>query len=272
MGEMRELGFIGAGNMATALCRGVVRAGLVEASDIIASDPDERQRRRFAEATGAGTTASNEEACCARVVVLAVKPNVAPAALAEIGPALPADTFVISVVAGISTPAIDAAAGRALRVIRAMPNTPMLVGEGAAALCKGANATDADLARARQLFEASATVIEVGEPAMHAVTALSGSGPAYVFYLAEIMAQAGAELGLSESDAVTLAARTIFGAGKMLAETGEGAAALRDKVTTPGGTTAAALASMADDGVAEAIVKAIKAAARRSEELGTADS
>jgi len=267
MSETIKLGLIGAGNMATATCLGIVHIGLLRADDILASDPDESRRRHFATKTGARTTADNLEACKAEVVVLAVKPQVVPTVLAELGPALGPDTLVISIAAGIPTGAIEAASSHPLRVIRAMPNTPMLVGEGAVALCKGAHATDHDLAHAMELFASSATVIEVPEDQMDAVTALSGTGPAYLFFLAEIMVRAGEDLGLSSSHAAALVNKTLFGAGTMLIESGEPAPELRRRVTTPGGTTEAAIRSMQESEVPEHIIAAIRAACRRSGEL-----
>jgi len=267
VGKTAELGFIGAGNMATAICRGIVRAGLIGADEIIAADPDETRRSRFEAATGARTTTVNADACRSRVLVFSVKPRVLPEVLEEVGPLLRGDILIISIVAGAPARVIEVAAPRPVRVVRAMPNTPMLVGEGAAAVCRGAHATDQDLARAVELFSASATVIEVDEESMHAVTALSGSGPAYLFYLAETMIRAGVEMGLSEADAAVLTKKTLFGAGKMLIETGESPGELRGAVTTPGGTTEAALSSMARASVAEHIIAGIKAACRRSREL-----
>jgi pyrroline-5-carboxylate reductase len=255
--------------MATALCRGVVAAGLLGPEEIVASDPDEERRAAFAGATSAATTADNPDVCRSEIVVLAVKPQVMPAVLAEIAPVLTADTLVVSIAAGIPTAQIEAAAATPVRVIRAMPNTPMLVGEGASALCKGAHATHEDLAAVRRLFESCSLVLEVEEHLIHAVTALSGSGPAYLFYLAEMMARAGAEMGLSEADAGELTHKTLLGAARMLVETGEPAGELRRKVTSPGGTTEAAIASMERDAVADAVVRAIQAACARSRELGT---
>lgn len=267
MGKTAELGFIGAGNMATAICRGVVRAALIGADEIIAADPDETRRGRFEAATGARTTAVNAEACGSRVLVLSVKPTVLPAVLDEVGLLLRGDILVISIVAGMPARVIEAAAPGPVRVVRAMPNTPMLVGEGAAAVCRGAHATDGDMERAMELFSASATALEVDEELMHAVTALSGSGPGYLFYLAETMIQAGVEMGLSKTDAAILTNKTFLGAGKMLVETGESPGELRGKVTTPGGTTEAALSSMEKASVAEHIIAGIKAACQRSREL-----
>ncbi|MFO7899558.1 MAG: pyrroline-5-carboxylate reductase [Planctomycetota bacterium] len=265
---MATLGFIGAGNMATALCRGVVGAGLVPGDEVLAGDPDAARRAAFEEATGARTTPDNPEACRAERLVLAVKPQVMPTVLAELGPLLGADRLVISIAAGIPAAQIEAACEAPVRVVRAMPNTPMLVGAGAAALCKGAHATDADLARAAELFAACGLVLEVdNEEQIHAVTALSGSGPAYVFLLAELMARAGEELGLAGADAVALANQTVLGAGRMLAESAEPAAELRRRVTSPGGTTEAALRSMNENHVLESVVQAIHRACRRSQEL-----
>ncbi len=270
MGEAAALGFIGAGKMATALCRGIVGAALFQAAEIVASDPSNDQRKRFSEETGARTTPSNPEACRASTVILAVKPQVMREVLEEIGPLLEPDRLVVSIAAGISTAQIEAAAPEPIRVIRAMPNTPMRVAEGAAALCKGAHATDEDIARARRLFEPCALVLEVKEELMHAVTALSGSGPAYAFYVAEIMAKAGVDMGLSEGDAVALTNRTLLGAARMLTETGEPAAKLRKDVTSPGGTTEAALRSMEKNSVPDHVAQAILAACARSKELGAA--
>ena len=269
MGEMIRLGVIGAGSMATALCRGVIAAGILPDRAVLATDPDAEQRRRFEAATGARTAPDNAEACRAETLLLAVKPHIVPAVLAEVVAELGERTLVMSVAAGVSTQQIESACSFPVRVIRAMPNTPMLVGAGAVALSRGRHATDDDLARATELFATAASVLQVDERALHAVTALSGSGPAYVFYLAELMALAGVELGLDESVAVELANRTVFGAGKMLADTGETAAALRRQVTTPGGTTAAAMSSMEADQVSESVIRAIRAAARRSEELAS---
>ncbi len=265
---MAELGFVGAGNMATALCRGILGAGLIPSSEVIASDPAKDRRAAFERVTGARTTPDNKNACGASTVILAVKPQVMPDVLAEVGRLLTADQLVISIAAGVPIARIEAACAHSARVVRAMPNTPMLVGEGAAALCGGTHATDADRARAGELLGACGLVLEVGdEDQLHAVTALSGSGPAYVFLLAELMARAGEDLGLARDDALVLANQTVLGAGRMLVESGEPAEELRKRVTSPGGTTEAALRSMAEDGVLESLVRAIHRAGRRSREL-----
>jgi pyrroline-5-carboxylate reductase len=274
MSERAALAFIGAGNMATAFCRGVVADSHgLPAEKIIASDPDPDRRAAFEAATAVRTTPSNVEACRAAVVVLAVKPQVMPAVLVEIGPLLGPDVLVITIAAGVPTAQVEAAAPGPVRVVRVMPNTAMLVTQGAAGICAGRHATDDDLRRTEDLLGASCAIIaRVSEDAMHAVTALSGSGPAYAFFLAELMARAGTEMGLDADIAADFAAYTIQGAGAMLVETGEPPGDLRRKVTSPGGTTETALRSMNEDGVGDAIVKAIHAACARSKELaGDAD-
>lgn len=266
-----QLGFIGAGNMATALCSGIIQAGVLRKDDVMASDPDPVRRRSFAAATGARTTPNNAEVCSCATVVLAVKPQVIPSVLREIGPLLGPHSLVISIAAGVPARRIEAASEKPIRVVRAMPNTPMLVAEGAAALCKGAHATDDDLARATRLFASCGLVIHVPEELLHAVTALSGSGPAYLFYLAEAMVAAGVEMGLSDSEALALTNQTLLGAARMLVTTGESAADLRRKVTSPSGTTEAAVRVLDGAAVAAKLAEAMRAACRRSAELAADD-
>jgi pyrroline-5-carboxylate reductase len=179
-------------------------------------------------------------------------------------------TLVVSIAAGIGTGFIEKhlGAGKKWRVVRSMPNTPMLVGEGMVAIAPGANATPDDLAAARKLFEAAADVIEVNESKMDTVTAVSGSGPAYFFLLVEQMIQAATELGLSPEQAAQLAKKTAVGAAKMLVTSSDTPAELRRKVTSPGGTTEAAITHMSKNNWPQIAVDAIKAAERRGKELG----
>jgi pyrroline-5-carboxylate reductase len=191
-------------------------------------------------------------------------------ALAGIGAVMNSSTLVISIAAAVSTSFIEEhlGSGHNWRVIRTMPNTPMLVGEGTVAMSPGAHATAPDLAEARRLFEAAAQVIELPETKMNAVTALSGSGPAYFFYLVEHMIRAGVQLGLSADESRFLAVRTAMGAAKMLGSLPDPPEELRRKVTSPGGTTQAAIAHLDAQNVADAIVGALAAADRRGRELG----
>jgi len=265
-----ELGIIGAGNMAEAIVRGVVGAGVLKAAQIVAADVAAARRELFERELGVTAIEDGREvARRSRNLLLAVKPQQFQA-LTNLGEILHADARVISIMAGISSGFIEKhlGAGKKWRVIRTMPNTPMLLGEGMVAISRGANATEADLKSARQLFEAAATVIEVDEDKMDAVTAVSGSGPAYFFYLVEQMVAAGVELGLTPEQAHTLASKTAFGAGKMLATSSDSPAELRRKVTSPNGTTHAAITHLELSGAGKQMIEAVKAAAKRSKELG----
>ncbi|HTL30508.1 MAG TPA: pyrroline-5-carboxylate reductase, partial [Tepidisphaeraceae bacterium] len=206
----------------------------------------------------------------AEMLLLSIKPQMAQKVLGELGQVLSERTLIISIMAGIGSAFIEKhlGGGKGWRVIRTMPNTPMLLGEGMVAMSCGANASEADLKSARMLFEAAATVIELTEDKMDAVTAVSGSGPAYFFYLVEQLVAAGVELGLTQQEAHTLATKTALGAGKMLATSSDSPAELRRKVTSPNGTTHAAITHLEQSGAGKQMVEAVKAAARRSKQLG----
>lgn len=265
-----ELGIIGAGNMAEAIVAGVVRAGLLRADQVLAANHNLDRLAAFAQRTGAKTTTDNTiVARSSRVVLLSLKPAKFPDVLKQVGPTADRNALYISVAAGVPTRFIETTLGDGQwRVIRTMPNTPMAVGEGAVGLARGRFATDADVATARRLFESCADVIEVSEDKIDAVTAISGSGPAYFFFLVEQMVKAGLELGLTEEQSRILATKTALGAGKMLTQTPPVAPAeLRRRVTSPNGTTHAAITTMEKAGVDVAIVAALKAAAARAKEL-----
>lgn len=260
--------FLGAGNMATALARGLVAAG-TDPRRIAAADPDPARRAAFTRATGVRRVfGRNAEAVAgAATVVLAVKPQVMERALSEAAPALAAP-LLLSVAAGVPTARIEAALSFRARVVRAMPNTPALVRAGAAAIAPGRHAGREDLAAARAILEAVGEVVEVPEALLDAVTAVSGSGPAYVFLLAEAMQAAAVGLGLPPGDADRLVRATVAGAGRMLAAAAETPADLRARVTSPGGTTEAALRVLFDRDLVGAVRAAIEAAARRAADLG----
>ncbi len=266
-----ELGFIGAGNMAEAIARGVIFSSLIGPSGIIASDVSAERRELFSTQLNTAVTQDNAQvASNCNVIVLSVKPYQMETVLAGLGAALNPNTLIISIAAGISSKSIETYLGKDkhFRVVRTMPNTPMLIGEGMVAVAPGEYATADDLQTARKIFESAATVIDVSEDQIDAVTAMSGSGPAYFYYWVESMTTAGIGLGLSPQHAHQLAARTALGAAKMLVQSSDSPAELRRKVTTPGGTTQAALESMESSGVGAAIVSAVKRAAERSRELG----
>lgn len=261
--------FIGAGNMAEALVRGLLAAGVARAGDVSVTDIAPARLEHFR--ARYGVVGGSDNAAAARTadtLVLAVKPQQLAAACAELAGALARNPLVISIAAGIPTARIEQWLGGAARVVRAMPNTPALVGAGVTAIAPGRLATDDDLDRAERLLGAAGTVVRVAESAMDAVTAVSGSGPAYVFYLAEAMREAAARLGLAPEVADALVRRTILGAGRLLeAESATPPEELRRRVTSKGGTTEAAVSVLEERRVREAFVAAITAAAARAKEL-----
>jgi pyrroline-5-carboxylate reductase len=266
-----ELGIIGAGNMAEAIAVGAIRAGLLTPQQMIAADPSPQRRGKFTETYRIRAVDNNAEvARASRIVLLSVKPQQMADALSVIGRELSIQSLVVSIAAGIGTAFIETHLGLPgpWRVVRVMPNTPMLVGEGMAAIAPGAHASEADVASARRLFESAGDVIEVAESQMDAVTALSGSGPAYVFFLVEQMIRAGVEMGFTPEQARQLANKTVLGAAKMLAGSTESPQELRRRVTSPGGTTHAAVTHMESRDLPTIVVDAIKAAERRGKELG----
>jgi pyrroline-5-carboxylate reductase len=266
-----ELAIIGAGNMAEAIARGILRGKLIAPDRIRAADPTAARRQLFESELGVAATDDNASAVRgARVILLSVKPYQAKDVLAQLGMAMDPDALLVSIAAGISSGFIEEALGqgRPWRIVRTMPNTPMLVGSGMAALSAGRHATAADMEMARALFAAAATVIQVDEARIDAVTAISGSGPAYFFFLVEQLISAGIELGLSPSDAATLAKQTALGAARMMVESKDSPAELRGKVTTPNGTTHAAITHMEECAWPRITREAVQAAAKRSKELG----
>lgn len=261
-------GVIGGGNMAEAILRGALAAEYLRKEDVIVSDVSPRRRGQIAKAAGATCVEDNLAVARCRTILLAVKPQVMAAVLDGIAPVVSADALVISIAAGVKASAIDQRLGGRGRIVRVMPNTPMLAGMGMSALCAGPRATADDLAWARGLFAASGQTVIVEESMMDAVTAVSGSGPAYFFYLIEAMIEAGAAEGLPADVAATLAIATCGGAAKLLTQTGEKPEALRAKVTSPNGTTQRAIEAMDAAGVKASLVQAVRAAAARSRELG----
>jgi len=269
MSAGEKIGFIGAGNMAEALARGLLSTGKYSPASIIASDVREERRNLFAEQLQVQATASNLEVVrqC-RLIILAVKPNQMEAVLKEVAAAFEPKHLIISIAAGISTHYIESFLKEEVPVIRVMPNTPILVGAGMTAISAGRWARPENLAATREIFESASRVIVVEESLIDAITALSGSGPAYFFYLVEAMKEAGVTLGLTGDDADLCARQTAFGAGKMLIESEEPVETMRKKVTSPGGTTEAAISKMEEGSLKEIIIRAVKAAAERSRGIG----
>jgi len=268
--HIARLAVIGAGNMAEAIIGGALRARAIKARDVVAADVSPERRKVFKDKLHIRAIADNAAAVRGAVLVLlSVKPQTMWAALDSIAAALPSEAVIISIAAGVPTRVIESRLGPSARVVRAMPNTPMLVGQGIVALAPGSLATANDLAIAERLFSATAQVVRVPENLMDAVTAVSGSGPAYIFYLVEQMTQAAIELGLAPEIAKKLATATAAGAGAMLLG-GEEPAELRKRVTSPGGTTQAAVELMESRGLGKIVRDAIAAAEKRGNELGKA--
>jgi len=265
----KHLTFLGAGTMAEAIACGLLSAGVLQAREMLACDVAEERRTHFARDLGIEATADATDAVeAAATVLVAVKPQQFDAALAPVTERFGPAKLLISICAGVTTAHAEAVVASGTRVVRAMPNTPMLVGRGMAAISRGAAATDDDLAEAERLLGAAASCLRVPEDLMDAVTAVSGSGPAYFFRLAELLAEAGAAVGLAPADARRLARVTFDGAARLMAETGDDPAALREKVTSPGGTTEAALEVFDAKGLAQTVTDAVRAARDRGRELG----
>jgi pyrroline-5-carboxylate reductase len=264
-------GFIGAGKMATALARGLIRSGVASRDRVRASDPIESVRQTFVEETGAVAQSSNIEVCeVSDVLVLAVKPQSMPSVLAELGPVAGSRPLIVSVAAGIRIDAMAEAFGESSRIIRVMPNTPAIVGNGAAAYCLGTDVTAADEALVRLGLESIGCSVRVSESLMDAVTGLSGSGPAYVYMFIDALSDGGVRMGLPREVANLLAAQTVLGAARMVQETGKHPGMLKDEVTSPGGTTIAGLHALERGGFRASVMNAIEAATLRSAELGQA--
>lgn len=259
--------FIGAGNMAEAIAGGMVNAEFCAAEKIVMTDVRPERLDDLKATLGISTSTDNRVVKNAEIVVLAVKPQVMNDVLKDLAPVLRKETLIISIAAGITSEKIEAALGDGVRVVRVMPNTPALIGRGASGLAAGSLADEADLEVAEAILGCVGVTVRVEEKDLDAVTALSGSGPAYVFYLLEAMLSAAEEMGLKKETARTLALQTVEGSARLMKDSGEEAADLRAKVTSKGGTTFAAITSMEESGVKDAIVKALQAAKARSVEL-----
>lgn len=264
---MPRLAVVGAGLMGEAILSGLIGAGWTPA-DIVVCDKradrlDELTARHGVRAADAGNAVAGAE-----TVLLSVKPADVPAVLADLADRIRAGALVVSVCAGVPLATLESGLPAGTPVIRAMPNTPARVGEGITAISPGAHAGADELAVATDVLAAVGRVVTVPETYQDAVTAISGSGPAYVFLIAEALTEGGVHLGLPRDVASQLAVQTLFGSATLLRESGEHPAILRENVTSPGGTTAAALRTLEDHGVRAAFLAAVAAARDRSRELG----
>ncbi|GIW05188.1 MAG: pyrroline-5-carboxylate reductase [Thermomicrobiales bacterium] len=264
------IGFIGAGNMAGAMLRGLLKAGLASPQSLIASDLDKAKLAALKRELKIAATPSNRHVVeKSQVVILAVKPQDLEGVLQEMQGAIGPKHLVVSIAAGVPTTRIEALLGTEAPVLRAMPNTPALVGKGMTVLVRGRFATPADLKIGLQIFSAVGDAVDVDDERMlDAVTGLSGSGPAYVYLFAEGLIAGGVAAGLTAALAARLTFQTIAGAAAMMQETGQTPEVLRAQVTSPGGTTLAGLSELHRRGFKDALVAAVVAATRRSQELG----
>jgi pyrroline-5-carboxylate reductase len=265
-----KVGIIGCGKMGTALVQGALRTGIVKVSNVIGFDPYEKSRQSFSSATAATVTGEISQLVAeCEIILLCTKPLDVATALHEATLASAgAPRLVISIAAGVTLSALEAAAGENMRMIRAMPNTPALVGHGAAGFCLGSRATREDSQVAMSLLGAVGLAIEFPERLMDAVTGLSGSGPAYIYMVIEALADGGVQAGIPRADALRLAAQTVLGSAAMVIETGEHPSILKDMVTSPGGTTIAGIATLERQGLRSALIEAVTAATQRANELG----
>ena len=264
----RKIAFIGGGQMAEALIGGLVAGQVCRAEGIWATDPVAGRCDRLKTQFGVRVGSDNRQAVAwADVAILAVKPQSMPDVLRETGADL-RHALVISIAAGITIRAIGEQAQGADRIVRAMPNTPALVREGMTALAFSSGVSEEDRQTARTIFESVGRVVPVEERLMDAVTGLSGSGPAYVFQAIEALADGGVKMGLPRPTAELLAAQTVLGAAKLVLESGEHPAKLKDRVASPGGTTIAGLHQLEQGGFRATLMGAVEAATKRSQELG----
>jgi pyrroline-5-carboxylate reductase len=269
MANYLRIGFLGAGKMASALAKGIVKAGVARPEDLIASDVIEAARAGFAKEVGCKVATSNVEvADAADVLVVAVKPDQVEGVLREIAGKLSERHLIVSIAAGVTIARLASALKPSARIVRVMPNTPALVGASASAFALGGSATKEDAALAERIFSAVGVAFQVKESLLDAVTGLSGSGPAYGYAIIEALSDGGVAAGLPRDISTKLAAQTMLGAAKMVLETGMHPGALKDMVTSPGGTTIEGLHELEKGRLRGTLMNAVRAAADKSKKLG----
>lgn len=265
----RTLGFIGTGQMATALARGFLKAGLVNPADLVGSDPNPEARQRFAAETGARTVSDNLALLPqVQVILLAVKPDQVLPVLSELRPAFGSQHLLISIAAGVSLARMESALPAGARVVRVMPNTAALVGASATAFSRGRHASSEDAGLTQRLFGSVGMAIEVNESLLDAVTGLSGSGPAYVAQFVEALVDGGVACGLSRATALPLALQTLLGTVRLMIEQGLRPVQVKEMVTSPGGTTIEGLHALAEGAFHATVMNAVRRAAEKSIRLG----
>ncbi len=271
MASTLKVGFLGAGKMATAMAKGFIKAGLVTASDVIASDPIEGARAAFGNDVGSKTAQSNVEvAKFANVLFLAVKPDQAGTVLEDIRKHFNSQHLLISVAAGVPIARLESTLGATARLVRVMPNTPALLGASATAFAVNKAALPEDAALTQKLFSSVGIVFPLKEYLLDAVTGLSGSGPAYVYLFIEGLSDGGVAAGLPRDVATKLAAQTVLGSARMVLETGMHPGVLKDMVASPGGTTIEGLHELEKGRLRGTVISAVRAATEKSKKLGQA--
>jgi pyrroline-5-carboxylate reductase len=269
MRKRKLIGFIGTGNIGEALIAGLLKAKFTSADQVVAFDVDGERLQSIQKKYGIRKASDNHQLCSrCDPILICVKPQSMKELIEEISEYLDASKLIISIAAGVPLYVIEAYAGKQLRLIRVMSNIAVLVQEGASAVALGSFATEEDLQLAKAIFDCVGKSITVSESLLDAVTGLSGSGPAYVFLVIEALTDAGVYLGMTRAQALTLATQTVIGSVKLLSETGEHPALLREKVTSPGGTTAAGLYKLEEGGLRKILIDAVIGAAEKAKELG----
>ncbi len=264
----KKIGFIGSGNMAGAIIGGLLKSGLASREDLMAADVSEVMRKKVSDAWQIRTTADNLEVVAASdILFLAVKPNIYPAVIAQIREAVKPETVVVTIAAGQTLEKVGGLFGRDVKIVRVMPNTPALVGEGMAALCPNPLVTKEELEDVLAIFGSIGRAEVVGEYLMDVVTAVSGSSPAYVYMFIEAMADAAVAGGMPRAQAYEFCAQAVLGSAKMVLETGKHPGELKDLVCSPGGTTIAAVCELERLGMRSAVMSAVAACIEKSREL-----
>ncbi|HCW80927.1 MAG TPA: pyrroline-5-carboxylate reductase [Ruminococcaceae bacterium] len=265
---MKKIGFIGCGNMANAMISGILASGALKPAEIIASNHTLPKLKIAHKNFGIDVTPDNKKAASeSEILVLAVKPQICKDVIKEISSAVPENCIVVTLAAGMTIAQLEELFGRPVKLIRAMPNTPALVREGMTALCPGKTVTPVELEQVRSLFESFGRAETVSENMMDAVTAVSGSSPAYVFMFIEAMADAAVMGGMPRNKAYTFAAQSVFGSAKMLLETGKHPGELKDMVCSPAGTTIEAVATLEKDNFRGAVIDAMQSCMKKSKSI-----
>ncbi len=268
MNNKKRLGFIGAGSMAEALIKGIVQSGTIEAGNIYISDIKKSRLRELKKDYSLKTTEDNYELVKnVDYIILAVKPTVVPKVLEEVDSYMTSSQTIISIAAGVTINMISDLLSKELPIIRLMPNTPALIGEGAIAYSTGELVSQEDIKLVEEFLTPLGRVVGLKEEMMDAVTGLSGSGPAYIYLIIEALSDAGVNVGLDRESALKLATQTVIGAAKMVEKTGQHPSQLKDMVTSPGGTTITGLKELEKGGVRAAIYQAVEEATIKSRKL-----